>query len=104
MSVMDRNEKTMRDDDGSVLTCTVEGCAYNEELECLAPSIHVGGGDHPACDTFTRQQGVQKAQRESVVSACEIGECTFNSQMHCEARGITVDHHAEHADCVTFRP
>jgi hypothetical protein len=103
MPLLDRNMKPMRQDNGSVLTCTVEDCSYNEELECLAPSIHVGG-DHPACDTFTHQQNVQKAQQESVVKACEVAECTFNSQMHCDARGITVDHHTEHADCVTFRP
>lgn len=104
MSLKDRNERPMRDDNGSVLTCTVEDCSYNEELECLAPAIHVGDTDHPACDTFTRQKNVAKAQQESIVSGCAVGECTFNSEMQCGARGVTVDHHSEHADCVTFRP
>jgi hypothetical protein len=93
----------LRDEDGCVLTCTAADCSYNRMLECLAPNIQVGD-DHPTCDTFTHDQNVQRAQRESIVATCKVGQCTFNDQMECHAPGITVDHHSQHADCVTFRP
>ncbi len=90
------------DKDGCVLTCTVGDCGYNRELECWAPEIIVGD-DHPMCDTFTTE-AVGLGGSESLVMRCQVGECHFNESMHCHARGITVDRHSGHADCITFRP
>lgn len=91
-----------RNQDGAVLTCTVADCSYNKMLECWAPDIQVGE-DHPRCDTFTSQT-VPLADAAAVVGWCGVSECGFNAGSHCGARGITVDHHSQHADCVTFRP
>lgn len=91
-----------RDQNGCVLTCTVGECSYNQELECLAPEIMVGD-DHPRCDTFTRDR-ISMATQDAIVMTCAVAACAFNDDQHCHARGVTVDHHSGHADCVTFRP
>ena len=93
----------MRNEDGCVLTCTVTDCSYNQSLECCAPQIQVGD-DHPTCDTYTTQPNVQLIDHESIVGTCKVMECTFNDSQMCHARGITVNTHAQHADCATFRP
>ena len=38
---------------GSVGACKVEGCKFNDSLECMAEGIHIGmHADHAECDTF----------------------------------------------------
>ncbi len=101
MEAMSQNE--VRNQDGAVLTCTVADCAYNRNLECWASNVHIGD-DHPRCDTFTQQENVGLAQLGAAVGWCGVSECGFNEGSHCGARGITVDRHSSHADCVTFRP
>jgi hypothetical protein len=96
-------QNQVRMQDGAVLTCTVDDCAFNRGLECWAPKITVGE-DHPRCDTYTRRPDLPLCDTASVVGWCGVSDCGFNTDKHCGARGITVDHHGTHADCGTFRP
>lgn len=89
-------------DEGCVLTCTVTQCSYNEHEECLAPAVEVGS-DHPECDTYTTGPASRTAH-DALVRMCHVRDCTFNRQEGCTATGVTVGFHAEHADCMTFRP
>jgi hypothetical protein len=95
------SDSQVRNVDGAVLTCTVSDCGYNKELRCFAPSIAVGD-DHPFCDTYTKTV-VPPAETEAFVSQCMTTMCDFNDAYHCSARGVTLDCHAGHADCATFR-
>lgn len=88
---------------GSVVTCTVGECSYNAKKNCTASDIKVGE-DHPACATFTTSDTSQGQGRGiSHVGGCEATDCAFNSSKKCEAPGITVTHHADHADCGSYR-
>lgn len=92
------------DKDGCVLTCTATDCAYNRGIECFAPQIRVGE-DHPTCDTYEKgMAGSEASNAEGFVANCGVLQCHFNESKQCGARGITVDMHAQHADCATFRP
>ncbi len=84
-----------------VMTCLAEECSYNRTDMCCAPSIEVGNG-HPRCDTFTTAP-VQTTGESAPVRDCKATECHFNRDLACEAAGITLDVHLEHADCRTFR-
>jgi hypothetical protein len=86
----------------TVLKCEVEACAYNDTQECHAPAVSVGS-DHPVCDTFTKS-GTPQEEAMPLVAACHIGECKFNEELACQASGINVALHEEHADCDTFSP
>jgi hypothetical protein len=88
-----------------VLTCHVTECVHNLKMECHAPNIAVGGAEHAMCDTFSKgMPGSETVQNIANVSGCSIRSCKFNSSMSCDAPGITVDWHADHADCDTFLP
>lgn len=90
------------DEQGPVLTCTVQDCSYNRSESCHAPGIEVGS-EHPACDTYTIGPASISADEASVMG-CKVEECEFNAEMNCHAAGITVSFHSAHADCITFRP
>lgn len=89
---------------GSVVTCTVLECSYNQQEFCCANKIEVGA-DHPACDTFTTD-GPQSSipQGLSQVATCHVEDCSFNRSEDCQAPGITVTQHSNHADCLSYRP
>ena len=89
-------------DVGAVMTCMSVQCSYNKHEECLAPSISVGDGDHAACDTFTTGQ-VECASIDATVTRCQVSACAWNDIHHCDASGITLGNHQDHADCMTFR-
>lgn len=95
----------MQQQNGMVLACTVENCAWWKNRQCHAPKIEVGS-THPMCDTFTEQMQVDQADiDEPRVAMCSVQECKFNDQgQECSAPGITVGHHADHADCDTYVP
>lgn len=90
-------------ENGSVVTCTVEECSYNKSENCTAQQIKVGE-DHPACATYTTS-GAESGQMQgmSMVGGCMATDCTFNDSKNCNAPGITVTHHADHADCGSYR-
>ncbi|MBE0428379.1 MAG: DUF1540 domain-containing protein [Thermoleophilia bacterium] len=90
---------------GLVLSCLVEQCSWWKNRECHAPRIQVGS-EHPTCDTYTTESQVSQAtESEPPVSNCSVQACKFNEQgEQCMAPGITVGHHADHADCDTYVP
>jgi len=90
-------------EEGSVVTCSSVQCSWNEDEECFAPGIEVGG-NCPVCDTYTTASVSGMGSQEAMVSHCEMANCRLNQQKHCMASGVTVGNHAGHADCVTFRP
>ena len=85
-----------------VLSCGVGECAYNRHKECHAASVEVGSS-HAMCDTFTKI-GAAEASAMPEVAGCSISGCQFNDNVMCQAPGITVWSHEEHADCATFLP
>ncbi|HEY3346465.1 MAG TPA: DUF1540 domain-containing protein [Nitrospirota bacterium] len=88
-----------------VLECSVTECSYNKDEECHALAIQVGGGSHPACDTFLNSK-MKGGNSESVagIGACKVSDCEYNKALECSAEGITVGRHEEHADCETYEP
>lgn len=88
-------------EEGHVITCLARSCSYNSECECDAPSIQVGD-DHPRCDTFTTAP-MPQSDAEPLVGTCAITDCHFNRSSSCEAAGVTMTMHSQHADCGTYR-
>lgn len=87
-----------------VNNCDVTECFFNQNLQCHANAIQVGGDDHPQCDTFTLSQMHGMPASQAQVGACKVSECRFNRDLSCAAPGINVGHHQMHADCLTFTP
>lgn len=88
-----------------VLTCHVIGCIHNMEMECHASNIAVGGADHAMCDTFSKgAPSSEVVDSIASVSHCNVRSCKFNTGMSCDAPGITLDRHSDHADCETYLP
>ncbi|NLC59002.1 MAG: DUF1540 domain-containing protein [Armatimonadetes bacterium] len=86
-----------------VSSCDVTECFFNQNQQCHANAIQVGG-DHPQCDTFTLSQKHATPSAKGQVGACKVSECRFNSELSCRAPGIVVGYHQTHADCNTFTP
>jgi hypothetical protein len=89
------------DMNGHVMTCHAIDCSYNSVERCCAPKIEVGA-EHPMCDMYTTA-AVEPMDRDPMVSKCMVSRCHFNAQMSCAAAGVTLQTHAGHADCATFR-
>jgi hypothetical protein len=83
-------------------TCEATGCAYNADRKCHARAITVGGGTHPACDTFIPADQHVDRDEPAGVGACKVTTCRHNQNLECEASAIVVAPHAHHADCMTF--
>lgn len=88
--------------EGSVLTCRVDECSYNDSEICHAPGIQVGG-EHAMCASFTTDRSSGRNSDMADVGRCDATMCAFNSGQGCGAPGITVEHHEQHADCATYR-
>lgn len=86
-----------------VSRCEVDKCFYNRERLCHAPAINVGGS-HPNCDTFITKVDHINRQTTGMVGACHVSQCRFNADLTCNAAGIVVAYHTDHADCDTFEP
>jgi hypothetical protein len=87
---------------GTVATCAVLACSYNNHNGCMARGIVVGDV-HPRCDTYTHDP-VEPSRSEADVVSCLSEACTYNAAHLCAASGVTVGVHEGHADCLTFRP
>lgn len=89
----------------SITRCEVNECAYNNDKNCHASAINVGGpGDAcPKCDTYfsADSKGGHK-NRIAGLGACKVGACKFNELFECVAPGVQVKLHENHADCITF--
>lgn len=98
-----QNPQRSMQGNGAVVTCTVTECSYNQQESCCASTIEVGE-DHPSCDTFTTD-GPQASMSSSLsqVAQCHVEDCSFNQSQDCTAPGITVTHHSNHADCLSYR-
>jgi hypothetical protein len=89
----------------AVQACDATSCAYNVGDNCHALAITIGGGIHPACDTFfASDHHARDISHTAGVGACKVSGCLYNSDLECSAGAIRVNVHANHADCVTFTP
>jgi len=88
-----------------ITACDVTECSYNQQMQCHALAITVGGPDVCACcDTFlhaAKKGGVP--DKIGGVGACKVETCSFNSSFECGAPSIKVGLHHGHADCSTFK-
>jgi hypothetical protein len=90
----------------NVSQCKVTDCSYNDNQECHAYAITVGGDEeHPQCDTFIHATG--KGGDPGItagVGACKVVDCRFNDSLECDAREIDVLYKGSEPDCGTFQP
>jgi len=88
-----------------ITACDVTECSYNQQNQCHALAITVGGPEVCACcDTFlhaAKKGGVP--DNIGSVGACKVETCSFNSSFECGAPSIKVGLHHGHADCSTFK-
>jgi len=101
-----REEKhTMAMQMSKISACTVANCSFNQNSQCHALAITVGGPEVCACcDTYldaSKKGGV--AEMTGGVGACKVESCTHNSSFECSAPNIKVGLHQGHADCTTFK-
>ena len=83
--------------------CEATGCAYNVNQSCHARAITVGGGTHPACDTYVPSgRHVAVHSEPAGVGACKVEDCRYNHDLECDAPSIAVGRHGQHADCTTY--
>jgi hypothetical protein len=88
-----------------VIKCDAIECDYNREKACHAIAITVGHGNaHPRCDTMF-ESGTHGGVPKIIagVGACKVAGCKFNQSLECTAKGITVGHHSDEVDCLTFQ-
>ena len=90
----------------TVVGCDASECAFNNNNQCSAHAINVGGPqDHcPKCDTFFKRQS--KGGNSTVtagVGACKVQMCEYNQAFDCTAKSIRVTVHQQHADCATYQ-
>ena len=88
-----------------ITACDVKNCSYNQNQQCHALAITVGGPEVCACcDTFlktSKKGGV--ADMTGSVGACKVDKCSYNNSFECAAPAIKVGLHQGHADCATFK-
>lgn len=90
-----------------VAGCAAKECAYNHQLQCSARAVTIGGGSHPACDTYIarHKDWARHSVPESLaagVGACKVYGCRHNQNLECTVQSIHVNEHAAHADCATY--
>ena len=88
-----------------ITACNVHDCSYNQDKQCHALAITVGGPEVCACcDTYlhTAHKG-GAADIIGGVGACKVEKCSFNTSLECGAPGIAVGMHQGHAECSTFK-
>lgn len=88
-----------------VMKCEVDDCAYNVDSCCRTMAITIGDGVHPRCDTFC--QSANKGGNvgsTAGVGACKVSICNHNTNLECQAPGISVGYGEQDADCLTFEP
>lgn len=86
-----------------VSECSVTGCAYNDDHNCHAAAITIGG-EHARCDTFI---DIGKGGLDTMIAhvgACKRSDCVYNESLECRASGIRVGPGQDAADCLTYTP
>lgn len=86
-----------------VKMCDATECFYNQAERCHANAITVGS-PCPRCDAFVESAQHAAPADIGLVGACHENDCKFNTELSCQAPGIQVSHHGEHADCKTYTP
>ena len=100
------------------LKCTVQNCAYNENMLCSRSDIQVEGAkaktpNETSCGSFapkgygaTNLNGSNNACPETKVR-CEVKDCTYHRDDLCRADSICVDGHqassSSDTKCSTFK-
>ncbi len=86
-----------------IIECKASECAYNNDMQCHAKAITVGGETDHKCDTFcTSSTEGGFPDTIASVGACKAEACRFNSNLECSSPGITVGHESDMVDCLTF--
>jgi hypothetical protein len=86
----------------TVGSCAVSSCSYNQDSDCHAGAITVGGGDKAACGTFVEISFRGGLDRGGLVGACHRSECRFNDKLECTASSVQIGPGADVADCLTY--
>jgi hypothetical protein len=89
----------------TVNECAVDVCAYNRNRACHALAITVGDSLHAHCDTFFSAT-VAGGEPSAVgrVGACKMADCRHNTNLECQAPGVSVGFRQDEADCLTYSP
>ena len=87
-----------------VMKCEVNDCAYNVDSCCHTMAITIGDGMHPRCDTFCQSSTSKGGDTGSMagVGACKVAVCKYNTNLECQAPGISVGYGEQEPDCLTF--
>lgn len=87
-----------------IFDCDAKECAYNNDMQCHAMAINVGGKE-PICDTFLKSS-TKGGIKDIIggVGACKVQSCTYNDNFECSAQGIHIKLQGGHADCSTYKP
>ncbi|MEW1959324.1 DUF1540 domain-containing protein [Kineococcus sp. NPDC059986] len=83
--------------------CSAEGCTFNASTSCHAPAITVG--DHGAnhCATFLGIPTKHSPTTDGHVGACQLSDCSHNSDLTCTASTIEVGSSAGGGtECLTY--
>jgi len=86
-----------------VTACDATECSYNQQGNCHAMAITIGGAADHQCDTFcTMSMKGGLADITGSVGACKAASCVHNNNLECSAPSIKVGHDANMIDCLTF--
>ena len=86
-----------------IIQCDAGECGYNQNGQCHAMAITVGGGIDHRCDTFCLSS-MKGGDADTIgsVGACKASSCRHNRNLVCSAPGIKVGHEGNEIDCLTF--
>jgi len=88
----------------AVASCSVEGCAFNQERKCHAKAITIGNTTNPACDTFhPSSRHINNIRRVAGVGACKTTDCVNNEDFECKDREIHVRISGGHNVCMSYQ-
>ena len=86
-----------------IKTCDAIACAYNDDQQCRALAITVGGGDTARCDTyFGEAQTGGFPQANAGVGACRAVQCKHNERLECTATNVDIGQRQGKVTCLTF--
>ena len=83
----------------TVQSCAATTCSYNQDSNCHAGAITVGG---QSCGTFVEISFRGGFDRDGLVGACHRSECRFNDKLECTAPSVEIGQGADVADCLTY--
>ena len=86
-----------------ILDCDAVNCAYNKGKKCHSFAVTIGGGECPLCDTSILID--KKGGNTGIIAgvgACKVDYCKYNGNLECNADGIHIKMHMNHAECGTF--